>query len=439
MNKVTLVSLGCAKNLVDSEVMLGHLVKAGYSIATDSSDTDVIVVNTCGFIKPARQESRKALVNAIEAKRKGRAKKVIAAGCYVQRNQQELVREFPEVDAWIGVNDFDKIAMAADAIAFQSSPDCFLYDHRSPRILSTPPSWAYLKISEGCSHRCSYCAIPHIKGRYRSRSIASIVEEAQRLASGGVREINLVSHDSTYFGREIGLRDGLVQLLRELIRVDRVEWIRVLYAYPEEISSPLLEIMHENKICSYLDIPFQHSDPALVKKMRRSLDGGSALKLIHKIRNQLPDVALRTSLIVGFPGEGEKEFRNLIDFVSSAEFDHLGVFTYSPEEGTQCFSLGNPINEALKQRRRNKILEVQAEISYRNCAKYIGRKEAVLIEGHLKQKPSILLGRTRYQAPEVDGVVFIEEGKSHPAVIGEIAVVEITARDIYDLYGRIAP
>jgi len=439
MNKVTLISLGCAKNLVDSEVMLGFLLKAGYIIATDSHDTDVIVVNTCGFIQPARRESRDALKKAVEAKKKGDVKKVIAAGCYVQRNKQELAREFPEVDGWIGVADFDKIAMAVDAVAFPSSRNCFLYDHRSPRVLSTPSSWAYLKISEGCSHQCSYCAIPQIKGRYRSRSISSIVKEAENLASGGTREINLVSQDSTCFGRDRGLKDGLVQLLRELTRIERLEWIRVLYGYPEEISSPLLEIMHEAKICSYLDIPFQHSDPVLVKKMRRGLDGKRALDLISDIRRQLPDAALRTSLIVGFPGEGEKEFQNLADFVTSAKFDHLGVFTYSQEEGTRCFSLGDPVDENVKQKRRNRILELQADISYRNSAKYIGRKEPVLIEGHLKQDSSLLLGRTRYQAPEVDGVVFIEDEQAAPASVGEIRVVEITDRDVYDLYGKIVP
>ncbi|MFC2164738.1 30S ribosomal protein S12 methylthiotransferase RimO [Acidobacteriota bacterium] len=436
MKKVALVSLGCAKNLVDSEVMLGHLAQKNYTLVADLYEADAIVVNTCGFIQPARQEALDALNDAIEAKRAAQDKKIVAAGCYVERNKHELASQFPEVDYWIGINDFDKIVSVLEEIPYQSSSQCFLYNHLSPRILSTPSPWAYIKISEGCSHRCSFCAIPLIKGPYRSRPIQSIIKESTQLSSRGVKEINLISQDSTYYGHDLGLKNGLTTLLEEMLKVKGVEWIRVLYGYPEEISDSLLEIMQEKKICSYLDIPFQHADSYLIKQMRRGLDAKRALRLIQKIRSKLPDVALRTSLIVGFPGEGNQEFGKLLDFVKAVRFDHLGVFTYSPEEGTDCFSLGDPIKESTKLRRKDKILQVQAELSYQNNERFLNQKVDVLIEGHLKDEPHLLMGRTQRQAPEVDGVVFIEEDQSQDIVIGSIQNVEITDRDIYDLYAK---
>lgn len=435
MKKVALITLGCAKNLVDSEVMLGYLVKNNYSLVTDLHEADVIVVNTCGFIRPARLEAHKALNEAIKAKKEGRNKKVMATGCYVEKNRSDLSTKFPEVDYWVGVTDFDKIVPILERKPYKRSSQCFLYDHLSPRILSTPSPWAYIKISEGCSHHCSFCAIPLIKGPYRSRQIQSIVEEATMLNSQGVIEINLVSQDSTYFGHDLGLKDGLSALLGKLLETG-VEWIRVLYGYPEEISDPLLEIMQEKKICSYLDIPFQHANSSLVKKMRRGLDGKRALRLIKKIRSKLPDVALRTSLIVGFPGEGKREFGDLLDYVKAARFDHLGVFTYSPEDGTPCFSLGDTIKERIKLERKEKILQLQAEISYQNNARFLGQDIDVLIEGHVKGEPKVLRGRTQQQAPEVDGVVFIEEDTIRADIIGSIQRVEITDRDVYDLYAK---
>jgi len=436
MKKAAVISLGCAKNLVDSEVMLGYLAKNGYAFVTDLLEADVIVVNTCGFIQPARQESLDVLANAVEAKRKADGIKVVAAGCYVERNRDELLTLFPEIDYWTGVSDFDKIVKILEDKSYLRSRRCFLYDHRTPRLISTPTSWAYIKISEGCAHACSFCAIPQIKGPYRSRPVQSIVEEAIRLGSSGVKEINLVSQDSTYFGRDLGLKDGLTTLLEQLLKAEGVEWIRVLYGYPEEISDSLLEIIHEEKICSYLDIPFQHADTFLIQQMRRGLDGQRALRLIQKIRSKLPEVALRTSLIVGFPGEGDKEYGHLLEFVRVARFDHLGVFTYSQEEGTACFSLGDPIKESTKQERRDKILELQAEISYQKNRRFIGQKMKVLAEGHLEDEPHILVGRTSYQAPEVDGVVFIEETKTRDHPVGAIQNVEITDSGIYDLSAK---
>jgi ribosomal protein S12 methylthiotransferase len=418
MKKVALVSLGCAKNLVDSEVMLGFLH------------------NTCGFIQPAKDEANETLANAVQAKKKGKTKKVIAVGCYVERNRHELQKVFPDVDAWMGTSDFDKIVSEVEGIPYKSAAQCYLYDHNTPRLISTPSVWAYVKISEGCSHNCSFCAIPLIKGSYRSRSISSIKKECLSLVSRGVKEINLISQDSTYYGRDLGLPHGLVELLEELIDIEELEWIRILYGYPEEISEPLLDILQEEKICSYLDIPFQHADAKIIKTMKRGFDGHRALKFINKIKKKLPDISLRTSLIVGFPGEGREEFSRLKKFVESAQFDHLGVFIYSPEEGTDCYSLGDPIRDKVKQDRMEEIFQIQSEISFKKNLEYVDQTLDVLVEGHLKDHTNMLLSRSRFQAPEVDGVVLINVDENKPDLVNSIQKVEITDWDVYDLIGK---
>lgn len=437
MKKVALITLGCAKNLVDSEVMLGYLEKAGYTFVARPQEADVVIVNTCGFIRPAKEESAQTLTQASHLKKRNDRKKIVAIGCYVERDKAILQKRFPEIDLWLGVNDFHHIVEAVEGEPFQKSPSCFLYDHSSPRILSTPPGWTYLKISEGCSHQCSFCAIPLIKGSYRSRTLSSIVTEAEILASRGVKEINLISQDSTYYGQDIGLKDGLAALLRHLIPIKDIEWIRVLYGYPEEITDALLEVMQEEKICSYLDLPFQHSHPQIIKRMKRAMDGKRALRLIEKIRKKIPDLALRTSLVVGFPGEGKDEFENLINFVREARFDHLGVFTYSQEEGTDCFSLGDLVKESVKKRRKEKIMNTQADISFQNNSRYLHQHLEVIIEGTLREDPSQLVGRSRFQAPEVDGVIFLHSPLPLANIVNTIQKVEINAYDIYDLYGNI--
>jgi len=389
MKKIALISFGCAKNLVDSEVMLGHMEKAGYSFVANPEEADILVLNTCGFIEPAKKEARDAIKKAVAFKKKEEGKKVIAIGCYVERYKKSLKEKFPEIDVWMGVNDFDKIVHAIEGKTFEKSTNSFLYDHTSPRSRQTPPAWSYVKISEGCSHECSFCAIPLIKGPYRSRPISSIVQEVEALSLQGVKEINLISQDTTYFGRDRGMEEGLTLLLQELLKIKNIDWIRMLYGYPEEISDSIIEIMQEDKICSYLDIPFQHSDPKILKKMKRAMDGKRALMLMEKLRKSIPDVVIRTSLVVGFPGEGKKEFDHLKRFVQEAQFDYLGVFTYSKEEDTSSFSFGDPIKESVKSRRRDKIMEIQADISY-------------------------------------------------PNVVNTIQKVEITGRDVYDLYGQLA-
>ncbi|TEU05807.1 MAG: 30S ribosomal protein S12 methylthiotransferase RimO, partial [Candidatus Aminicenantes bacterium] len=434
--KVALISFGCAKNLVDSEVMLGYLEKAGYTFVTDPGEADIVIFNTCGFIEPAKQEARGALKEAVAFKKKG--KKTVAVGCYVERYKERLMKKYPEIDVWLGVNDFDKIVQAIEGKPFKKSQHCFLYDHASPRYIQTPPSWAYVKISEGCSHKCSFCTIPFIKGPYRSRSVSSILKEVEKLSSRGVKEINLISQDTTYFGRDQGLEDGLSLLLKELLKIQEIEWIRILYGYPEEISDSLLGVMQEERICSYLDIPFQHSNSRIIKKMKRGMDGRRALKFIQKLREKLPDIALRTSLVVGFPGEGMKEFEDLKKFVQEARFDHLGVFTYSKEEGTDCFDFGDPVKESMKKKRRDKIMAIQSEISFENNKKYLNQSLDVLIEGIPKENPDILIGRGRFQAPEVDGMILIDAPGKWEKVVNTIQKVEITGGDVYDLYGKLA-
>jgi len=438
MKKIALISYGCAKNLVDSEVMLGHMEKAGYSFVTDPEEADILILNTCGFIEPAKKEARDGLKDAVALKKKAKKKKIIAVGCYVERYKSLLHQEYPEIDAWLGVKDFDKIVSIIEEKEFKKSQNSYLYDHTTPRFRQTPPSWSYVKISEGCSHECSFCSIPLIKGPYRSRSISSVFQEIEALSLQDVKEINLISQDTTYFGRDLGLEEGLTQLLRELLKIKRIGWIRILYGYPEEITDSLVEILQEDRICSYLDVPFQHSDPNIIKKMKRAMDGKRALTLIEKLRNRIPGIALRTSLVVGFPGEGKKEFEDLQSFVWEARFDHLGVFTYSREEDTSSFALGDPVKESLKNKRKAKILEIQAEISFQKNEKYFGRQVETLIEGTSTDSPNVLVGRAKFQAPEVDGVILIDRPDDWTKVVNSIQKVEIAGWDVYDLYGKLA-
>lgn len=437
MKKVALISLGCAKNLVDSEVMLGYIEKNGYKLTVDLHKANVIIINTCGFIHPARKESCDSISEVLALKNKRKDVKVIVTGCYVERSLPELKKDFPEVDSWTGVKDFDKIISIIEEKPYSKSSKCFLYDHTSPRLCSTPSSWTYLKISEGCSHRCGFCAIPLIKGSYKSRTVDSIIQEAEYLLDSGVKEINLISQDTTFYGRDLGLKDGLVYLLKKLLAIKNIGWIRILYGYPEEVNDSLLEIMQDKKICSYLDIPFQHSHPKIIKLMKRNMDGRESLALIEKIRKKIPDISLRTSLVVGFPAEEEKEFLDLQEFVREACFDHLGVFTYSQEAGTYCYPMGDPIDEDIKNTRRNEIMEIQSKISQQINQKYIDQIIETLFEGRIAGDPSVIQGRTPYQAPEVDGVVYIDAPQLPPQMINSFQKVEITDGDVYDLYGQL--
>jgi len=438
MRKVALVSLGCAKNLVDSEVMLGVLKKAGFTFVGRPREADIIIVNTCGFIQPARAEAERALGNVLRLKRRDPRKMVVAAGCYVERDEAGLKARFPGVDAWTGVRDFDRIARIIEGPPAPRGDRAFLYSDESPRLVSTGGSWAYIKVSEGCSHRCGFCAIPLIKGPYVSRSMASIVREARALAALGIKEINLVSHDTTFYGRDRGRRDGLVRLLERLVRVEGIAWIRILYGNPEEVTDPLLDVMNEEKVCRYLDIPFQHAAAALLKAMKRSMDGSRALDLLAKIRARVQGVAVRTSLVVGFPGEGRREFGALKRFVEEARFDHLGVFTYSPEQGTAAFTLPETVSTAEKEARRAEIMAIQAGISRARNASYVGQVLDVLIDRRARPGGRTLIGRTRFQAPEVDGRVVVSVPRTGPSgPVNSIVRAEITSAGPYDLRARL--
>lgn len=437
--KIALISFGCAKNLVDSEVMLGTLAGAGYRFTPDAAEADIVIVNTCGFIQPARDEADAAIRDALGLKRTRGPKTVVIAGCYVEKDGAALAARHPEVDVWLGVKDFDKIVPALRRDPFRPGTRTFLCSHESPRVLSTPRGWAYLKVSEGCSHACAFCSIPAIKGPYRSRAVESIVAEARNLASRGVREVNIVSQDTTAYGRDLGLKDGPARLLRALARVEGVDWIRLLYGYPDEVDDSLLEAMADAKVCRYLDLPFQHAHPALVRRMGRGLDGARALGLIAKIRAALPGVALRTSLIVGFPGEGREEFEALLRFVEEARFDHLGVFEYSPEAGTTAARLGDPVRAGVKSRRKSALMELQAAVSLAANRARVGARLPVLFEGLRSGSKRRVVGRAAFQAPEVDGIIEADAESARDAARrpGTIGRVEITAADVYDLKGKI--
>jgi len=437
--RIALISLGCAKNLVDSEVMLGCLKRAGWAPVPRAEDADVVIVNTCGFIGPARAEAEDTLEGVLRLKRADPGKKIVAAGCYVERDRASLEARFPGVDAWTGVRSFDEIAAVVNGLPVSRRDRTFLYSDASPRLVTTPGSWAYVKISEGCSHRCGFCAIPLIKGPYVSRSVSSIVREVRTLSALGVREIDLISHDTTWFGRDRGRRDGLAGLLESLAPIRGVAWLRFLYGYPEEITGRLLDVMAGAKICRYFDVPFQHADPGILKVMRRGLDGGRALRLLDRIRTKLPDAAVRTSLIVGFPGEGKKEFAALRRFVQAARFDHLGVFAFSAEKGTPACELRDTVSPEEKEDRRAEIMEIQAGISLARNRSYLGRTIDVLVDGPDAGSPGLWAGRGRFQAPEVDGFVrfALPPGTGEPP--SAIVRVEVVSAEAYDLSGRLVP
>lgn len=434
---IALVSLGCAKNLVDSEVMLGVLRRAGHRVGAPAEEADVLIINTCGFIRPARVEAEREIRRALRLKRRRPRLKVVIVGCYVERSRSELARRFVGVDAWLGVRSFDRIDRAVEGRRVRPGPRTFLCSHLSPRLVSTPRGWAYVKISEGCSHGCAFCAIPAIKGPYRSRTPASIVREVRRLADLGVREINLISQDSSFYGRDLGLKHGLALLLDSLSSLPGPEWIRVLYLYPGEVGRDLLEAMKSPKVCAYFDLPFQHAAPTIVKAMRRGFDGERALRLVHQIREALPEAVFRTSLIVGFPGEGRREFEILKSFVRRARFDHLGVFVYSPEKDTPAFALGDTVSEAGKKDRRGELMSLQQAISLEKNRVRVGQLMDVLMDTAAAGTPLTLIGRARFQAPEADGIIRLRAPEESSRLLNTIRRVEITGAGAYDLRGRL--
>ena len=433
-----LVSLGCPKNLVDSEVILGLLSREGYLLTTDPSRADILIVNTCSFIEDATREAVETVLQLSSLKKEGRCRLFVVAGCLPQRYGEVLERELPEVDLFVGTGAFQQLPLLLSHKPKQKTflpKPTFFYNEETPRILSTPPFIAYLKIAEGCSNACTFCTVPKIRGRYRSRKPRSVLEEARRLADQGVQELILVAQDTTAYGRD--LRDGtnLEKLLENLVKVDGLRWIRVLYSYPkaDHFTDRLLELMaQENKVCPYLDLPIQHIDDEILRRMGRRARDAEIRSLLRKIRIFLPEISLRTSLIVGFPGEKESQFKALLAFVEEVQFDHLGAFKYSPEEGTPASRLPHRVPERVKGERLRTLMEVQKKISLKKYQKMVGQRRVVLVEGP-QRKQGVLRGRLQSQAPEIDGSVFLD-GKAQP---GDWVEARITQALPYDLVGQI--
>ncbi|MGH9327304.1 MAG: 30S ribosomal protein S12 methylthiotransferase RimO [Terriglobia bacterium] len=442
MPKVGLVSLGCPKNLVDSEVMLGLLARKGYELTPHAGDAEVIIVNTCSFIGPAKQESIDTILEMSEYKKKGVAKKLVVAGCLVERYRSQILEEMPEVDFVIGTNELESVIEACQlsTAAREAAPaaEPYLYHELTPRILSTPSYSGYIKISEGCDHICSFCVIPQMRGRFRSRRFESVVREAEGLVRQGVRELTLVGQDNTSYGDDLGLREGLPLLLRELAQIPDLLWLRFLYCYPNRVTDALIEAVAESpKVAKYFDVPLQHASATVLKAMRRGSSGERFLRLIEKIRASIPGVTLRTSLIVGFPGETEKDFETLMEFVEAAEFDRLGVFRYSNEETSASFSLQDQVPASVAENRRRKVLALQRKISRRKLKALLGKQLPVLVEGPAPESELLLSGRLESQAPEIDGRVFINDFEGEEPRPGACRWARITGSSDYDLLARL--
>lgn len=448
--KAGFVSLGCPKNLVDSEVMMGILARAGYEITRRADEADVLIVNTCSFIAPAQQESVETILEMAEHKKFGRAQKLIVAGCLAERYREQIRAQIPEVDAVIGTGEVEQILAACRGELRQGSDNAeerdaisYLYQDQTPRILSTPSHTAYIKINEGCDHPCTFCVIPQLRGKFRSRRLESVAREAANLAAAGVREISLIGQDTTYYGEDLGLRDGLPLLLERLAQIEDLHWIRFLYCYPNRITPRLLEtIAAHPRLVKYLDIPLQHASRSVLARMKRGSHGGAFLKTIEKIRKSIPGVSLRTSFIVGFPGETEKDFRELCDFVRAAEFDWMGVFAYSDEDSAKSFSYEDKVGAQAIANRREKLMSIQKRISARKLRRRIGQRLPALLEGPSKDTDLIWEARLEGMAPEIDGKVYLTEfeGVNDAAELpppGTLATIEITEARDYDLIARV--
>src|SRR5438270_255186 len=471
--KIGFVSLGCPKNLVDSEVMMGLLTNSGAELTPDAQNADVIVVNTCSFIESAKQESVDAILEMAKHKTEGRAQRLIVAGCLVERYRDEIRKNIPEVDAVVGTGELEQILSAAGVRPRRGATDSpfvilgsrpegdarlqqgrfsreawdgaiadlpnYLYDEKTPRVLATPGHSAYIKIAEGCDHPCSFCIIPQLRGKFRSRRFESVVAEAERLAQSGVREITLIGQDTTCYGEDFGLKDGLALLLEKLAKIEDLRWIRFLYAYPNKITGKLLEtIASSDKICSYMDVPLQHASAGVLKRMKRGGGSDVFLKSIAKMRRAIPGLILRTSFIVGFPGETEKDFEELCEFVREAQFDWMGTFAYSDQDGADAYGLDKKLSPREIERRRKHLMGIQRQISKKKKKALVGQQFDLLLEGTSDETDLLMEGRTPMHAPEIDGKVFVndfpEELKPEP---GEFYRCQITEAHDYDLVAKI--
>lgn len=441
MNKLHLVSLGCPKNLVDSEVMLHRLENEGFNVVEDPADADLLLVNTCGFIASAVEEAVDEILRLSEYKLQDPKKMLVVTGCLVQRYGEDLKKELPEVDLFTGTDSFQDIDLLVRQ-AMQNSDTIvdlrstrYLMDSSSGRRISTPPFRSYLKITEGCDNRCTYCMIPSIRGNLRSRTIVDLVTEAQQLNRSGVRELTLIAQDLTAYGNDLSGDDGLVLLLQELLSQTDIPWLRLLYLYPTGISDDLLHLMaSEPRIVPYLDIPFQHTCDTVLKRMNRRYGRKDLDNLLARIRNFLPECAIRTTLMVGFPGEGEEDINEMIDFLEHWTLDHVGIFRYADEEGSAAFAFPGKIDEDITMQRYNRVMSVQAEICKNRQQRFVDTVESVLVEGVSRESDLLLEGRTFYQAPDIDGCVYITDGTVTP---GDIVQVRITEAHTYDLVGEV--
>ena len=440
---VGVVSLGCPKNLVDSEIMLGHLQRAGHAVVPDSR-ARVVLVNTCGFIDRAKAESVDAILEQVERKRRGEIDRVVVAGCMVQKYGRELADEIPEVDVFLGLDELEKAPAAAAGapglLRFTEKPLATrLYDESAPRVLSKRRGYAYLKVGEGCDNPCSFCTIPQMRGRQRSRSIASLVAEARAIEAQGVSELVLISQDTTRYGQDLGLkRSGLTRLVEALLGETRFPWIRFLYAYPNTLDESVLHLMAaEPRFLPYVDIPLQHVSHGVLSAMRRGGDPVSYLGMVDRMRALVPGIAIRTTFIVGFPGEEEREFRELCEFVRTAELDNVGVFTYSPEPGSGSEELGDPVPAGEKKRRREFLLSLQRPIARKKNRALSGRVVEAIVEGACEETDRLLEGRLRSQAPEIDGRLLVNDSGGRDVAAGEIVRVRISETHDYDVVGAI--
>ena len=448
MTKVGFISLGCPKNLVDSEVMMGQLKQVGYQITADAEEADTVVVNTCGFIDSAKKESIEAILEAARLKTEGKAKRLIVAGCLVERYRDELKAEMPEVDAFIGtsqINDILKVCnpttntRSLPVLPLGNQSATYLYDESTPRVLATPSHYAFIKIAEGCDRPCAFCFIPQMRGHFRSRRFGSIVAEAHQLAEEGVKELILVAQDSSRYGEDLGKDDGLAHLLCELSHTDGIEWVRVMYTYPTHISDAFLDVLAEEpKAVKYLDMPLQHASPNVLKLMKRGGNRASLERLIERVRRRVPGIAVRTTFITGFPGETDADFEELLSFVRNVQFDRVGVFTYSDEEGTPAFDLPNKVDPKLARLRQARLMKQQSKISRRKNESRVGGTVRVLFEGESVESDLLWQGRMESQAPDIDGCVLINDapGGFVPQP-GELVDVLIEEAHEYDLIGRI--
>ncbi len=448
MKKVGFISLGCPKNLVDSEVMMGQLKANGYELTADASEADTVVVNTCGFIDSAKQESIDTILEATRWKAEGKATRVVVAGCLVERYRDDLKASIPEVDAFIGTSQINDILAVCDpktdtrslpVIALGNQSATYLYDESTPRVLATPGHYAFIKIAEGCDRPCAFCFIPQMRGHFRSRRFGSIVAEAQQLAEEGIKELILVAQDSSRYGEDLGKPDALAHLLRELSHTEGIEWVRVMYTYPTHISDGFLDVLREEpKAVKYLDMPLQHASQNVLKLMKRGGNRQSLEKLIKRVRERVPGIAVRTTFIAGFPGETEEDFQELLRFIKNVEFDRVGVFTYSDEEGTPAFDLPGKVDPRTAKQRRARLMKEQRLISRRKNKAKVGQQVRVIFEGESNESELLWQGRMETQAPDIDGCVLINDApEGFSPSPGDFVDVMLTEAQEYDLVGSI--